>query len=171
MARPARRNRPGGWPRPDRRMSIATVAIIVFTLAGVFALWRFGAWEERLVGGMVIALLVLVHLVEPFQIGTWRAGVAGLELAFLVAVWTLVYLRDRWWLTALTGLQLISVLTHVAALAGPHHFVWTAVTVRLGVWILICLTFFVGAWEAWADRRFAREGHLNDPVHNQPVEI
>ncbi|MGZ9114214.1 MAG: hypothetical protein ACXW3K_06280, partial [Brevundimonas sp.] len=70
-------------------MSPATIAIIGVTLLGVVALWRFGAWEERLVGAMVIALLFLVHLVEPFQIGTWRAGVAGLELTFLIAVWTL----------------------------------------------------------------------------------
>ena len=44
------------------------------TVLGVFALWRFGAWEERVVGAMVIALLGLVQLVEPFQIGTWRAA-------------------------------------------------------------------------------------------------
>jgi hypothetical protein len=152
-------------------MSPATIATIGVTLLGVFALWRFGAWEERLVGAMVVALLGLVHVVEPFQIGTWRAGVAALELTFLIAVWTLVYRRDRWWLTALTGFQLISVLTHVTTLLAPHHFVWTAVTVRLGVWLLICVTFFAGAWEAWADRRFAREGQNHEPLQTQPVDI
>lgn len=152
-------------------MSPATIAIIGVTLLGVFALWRFGAWEERLVGGVVVALLVLVHLVEPFQIGNWRAGVAGLEVAFLIVAWTLVYHRDRWWLTALTGFQLISVLTHVTTLLAPHHFVWTAITVRLGVWLLICVTFFAGAWEAWADRRYAREGHIHEPFHPRPHDV
>lgn len=147
-------------------MSPATIAVIGVTLLGVLALWRFGDWVERLVGTVVIALLVLVQLVEPFQINNWRAGVAGLELAFLIVVWTLVYHRDRWWLTALTGFQLISVLTHVTTLLAPHHFVWTAVTIRLGVWLLICVTFFAGAWEAWADRRFAREGPIDEPLHS-----
>lgn len=152
-------------------MSPATIAIIGLTLFGVIALWRFGAGEERLVGAMVLALLVLVHLVEPIQIGTWRAGVAGLELTFLIAVWTLACLRDRWWLTALAGFQLISVLTHVTVLVAPHHLIWTAVTVRLGVWLLICATFFAGAWEAWAARRFALEGRTHDLLHTNPVDF
>lgn len=151
-------------------MSAVTV-IIGITLLGVLALWRYGAWEERLVGAMVIVLLVLVRLVEPLQVGTWRAGVAGLELTFLIAILALVYLRDRWWLTALAGFQLISVLTHVAILVAPHHLVWTAVTVRLGVWLLICVTFLAGAWEAWADRRHAREGQFHDPANPQFLDV
>ncbi len=140
-----------------------TIAIILVTLAGVLALLRFGGWEERAVAVMVVALLILVRLVEPFQIGTWRAGVAGLEICFLIAILWLTYARDRWWLTALAGFQLISVLTHVIPLlAYGRHFVWTAVTIRLEVWLLICITFFVGAWEAWAARRFAREGGFHD---------
>lgn len=140
-----------------------TAAIILVTLAGVLALLRFGEWEERAVAVMVVALLVLVRLVEPFQIGSWRAGVAGLEVCFLIATLWLAYARDRWWLTALAGFQLISVLTHVIPLlAYGRHFVWTAVTIRLEVWLLICITFFVGAWEAWAARRFAREGGFHD---------
>lgn len=142
---------------------MVTITIIVVTLAGVLALFRFGGWEERAVGGMVLALLILVRLVEPIQIGTWRAGVAGLEIAFLFAILWLTYVRDRWWLTALAGFQLISVLTHVIPLlTAGRHFVWTAVTIRLEVWLLICITFFVGAWEAWAARRFAREGGFHD---------
>jgi hypothetical protein len=144
---------------------VITIAITVFTLAGVLALFWFGGWEERVVGAMVLVLLVLVRVVEPIQIGNWRAGVAALELAFLIAILWLTYARDRWWLTALAGFQLISVLTHVVLLlAAGRHFVWTAVTIRLEVWLLICITFFVGAWEAWAARRFAREGgsHAQD---------
>jgi hypothetical protein len=142
---------------------VITAAIILVTLAGVLALLRFGEWEERAVAVMVVALLVLVRLVEPFQIGSWRAGVAGLEVCFLIATLWLAYARDRWWLTALAGFQLISVLTHVIPLlAYGRHFVWTAVTIRLEVWLLICITFFVGAWEAWAARRFAREGGFHD---------
>lgn len=142
---------------------MVTIAILLLTLGGVLALFRFGDWEERSVGVMVLALLILVRIVEPIQIGTLRAGVAGLEIAFLLAIVALAYVRDRWWLTALAGFQLISVLTHVfPLLAADRHFSWTAITIRLEVWLLICITFFVGAWEAWAARRFAREGDPHD---------
>lgn len=153
---------------------MVTIAIISVTLAGVLALFRFGGWEERAVGVMVLALLVLVRFVEPIQIGDWRAGVAGLEIAFLIAILALTYTRDRWWLTALAGFQLISVLTHIVPLlASGRHFVWTAVTIRLEVWLLICITFFVGAWEAWAARRFAREGgfHAQDEHRSRLVDL
>lgn len=153
---------------------MVTTAIIVITLAGVLALFLFGNWEERVVGGMVLALLVLVRVMEPFQIGTWRAGIAALEVVFLIAILWLTCVRDRWWLTALTGFQLISVLTHVVPLlASGRHFVWTAVTIRLEVWLLICITFFAGAWEAWAARRFAREGafHAQDKHRSRLVDL
>lgn len=137
-------------------------AIIGVTLVGVLALFRFGGWEERLVGALVLAMLVLVPFLEPIQIGNWRAGIAALELGFLISILWLTYVRDRWWLTALAGFQLIAVLTHIVPLlADGRHFVWTAVTIRMEVWLLICITFFVGAWEAWAARRFAREGGLH----------
>ncbi|QDH72080.1 hypothetical protein [Brevundimonas sp. M20] len=151
-----------------------TFAIIGVTLVGVLALFCFGGWEERLVGVLVLALLVLVPLLEPLQIGTWRAGIAALELVFLIAILWLTYARDRWWLTALAGFQLISVLTHlVPLLADGRHFVWTAVTIRMEVWLLICITFFVGAWEAWAARRFAREGgsHAQDKHPSSLVDL
>lgn len=148
---------------------MVTNAIIIVTLCGVLALLRFGAWEERLIGVMVLALLVLVRVVEPIKIDSWRAGVAGLELAFLLVILWLVYTRDRWWLTALAGFQLISVLTHlVPLLAYGKHFIWTAVTIRLEVWLLICISFFAGAWEAWAARRFAREGGSHDQNNDRP---
>lgn len=153
---------------------MVTIAIIGITLAGVLALFRFGGWEERAVGVMVLALLILVRVVEPIQIGPWRAGVAGLEIVFLIAILALTYTRDRWWLTALAGFQLISVLTHlVPLLASGRYFVWTAVTIRLEVWLLICITFFVGAWEAWAARRFAREGgsHAQDKHRSRLVDL
>lgn len=153
---------------------MVTIAIITVTLAGVLALFRFGGWEERVVGGLVLALLVLVRVMEPIQIGAWRVGVAGLEVAFLIAILWLTYARDRWWLTALAGFQLISVLTHVMPLlAAGRYFVWTAVTIRLEVWLLICITFFVGAWEAWAARRFALEGgnHAQDKHRSSLVDL
>jgi hypothetical protein len=148
---------------------VATTVIILITLAGVLALLRFGEREERAVAVMVLALLVLVRVVQPIQIGTWRAGVAGLEAAFLVAILILASRKDRWWLTALAGFQLISLLTHVVPLiAQNRYFTWTAVTIRLEVWLLICITFFAGAWEAWAARRFAREGVSHDQDEHRP---
>ena len=148
---------------------MATTAIILLTLFGVLALLRYGEREERIVAVMVLALLVIVRVVGSIKIGTWRAGVAGMEAAFLIAILILVYRKDRWWLTALAGFQLISLLTHVVPLVdSSQHFTWSAVTIRLEVWVLICITFFAGAWEAWAARRFAREGASHDQDEHRP---
>ena len=141
---------------------MATIAILLITLISVFALFRYGETEERAMAVIVLVLLVAVRLVEPIRIDTWRAGVAALDLAFLLAAVAFALLRDRWWLTALAGFQAIAVLTHVVPLVAQHrHFSWTGVTIRLEVWLLICLTFFAGAWEAWAARRFNRESRNN----------
>jgi len=142
---------------------LATIAILFITLLGVVALIRWGGVEERTVAAVVLFLLVAVRLVEPWKIDTWRAGVASLDLGFLVVAILLALLRDRWWLTALAGFQAIAVLTHVVPLLAQHrHFTWTGVTIRLEVWLLICLTFFAGAWESRAARRFDRENRKDD---------
>ncbi|WP_420479994.1 hypothetical protein [Brevundimonas sp. FT23028] len=148
---------------------MATLAITLLTLAGVLALLRFGDREERIIAGVVLALLVLVRVVDPVQINGWKAGVAGLETAFLIVILWLTCVCDRWWLTALAGFQLISLLTHVVPLLNDgRYLLWTAITIRLEVWVLICITFFVGAWEAWAARRFAREGVSHDQDQHRP---
>lgn len=133
-------------------------AIIVLTVVAVLCLFGFGDWEERTIGAAVAVLMVVAPLVASLQFGTTRPGVALIEGMFLLGILYLAMTRDRWWLLALAGFQTISVATHLIALINPNHFLWTAVTVRLEVWVLICATLFIGAWEAWAARRFAREG-------------
>lgn len=143
---------------------MATIAILLVTLLGVVALIRWGGPEERAVAAIVLFLLVAVRLVEPVKLDTWRIGVAALDIGFLAVAVLLALLRDRWWLTALSGFQAIAVLTHLVPLLAQHrHFTWTGVTIRLEVWLLICLTFFAGAWESWAARRYSRENRNDSP--------
>lgn len=148
-------------------------AIITLTVLALLLLWRFGAWEERIVAVAVAVLMILAPLTASLQIAGIRPGVAFIELLFLTGILLLAYRCDRWWLLALAGFQTISLITHVVPLIGPDHYIWTAVTVRLEVWLLICATFFGGAWEAWAARRFAREGAPDDttlPASRRPME-
>ena len=148
---------------------MAGLILTVITLFGVLALFLHGDWEERLVGVLVLIMLVLTPVVAPFELDSWRAGIAALEAVFLISILALAYTRDRWWLTALAGFQLVSLLTHfVALIAAGRYFVWTAVTIRLEVWLFVCITLFAGAWEAWAARRFAREGAHHDQDEHRP---
>ncbi len=140
-------------------------AIIGLTIVALLLLWRFGAWEERAIAVAVVVLMVLAPIVAPVQVAGTRPGIALIELLFLIGVCFLAFRRDRWWLLALAGFQALSVITHIVPLISPNHFIWTAVTVRLEIWLLICVSFFAGAWEAWAARRFAREGAHHEHSH------
>lgn len=139
---------------------IATV-LLVISAFGLTALLAFGGRAERVAAVLIIANIVSTPFLEPFKIGEWRAGLAVLETVLFLALWAIVEIRGRWWLTAAAGLQLIVVLSHLLALSGAY-FIWTAVSIRIGAAGLMSLTFFVGAWEAWADRRFAREARTHE---------
>lgn len=138
---------------------MATI-ILVFTIVALGLLGWKGSREERLVVVAVLASLVAAPLLEPIRIGTWRLGVAGLDLGLWLFALALAFRCDRWWLTAFAGFQGLAVLTHLGTLLLPGNFTWTVVTLRLAVWTLICLAFLAGAWEAWADRKFKKDvGH------------
>lgn len=130
---------------------------LCLTALGLLALVVFGGWPERLIALLVLVNILATPLLEPVQIGQWRAGLAVLEVALFVAMWVVVEIRARWWLTAAAGFQFIAVLSHLVALTGAY-FIWTAVSARIGAAALLSLTFLFGAWEARAARRFAREG-------------
>ncbi|RZJ19136.1 MAG: hypothetical protein EON91_02765 [Brevundimonas sp.] len=134
-----------------------TLFFLCLTALGLLALVVVGGWPERVIAVLVLVNILATPLLEPLQIGQWRAGLAALELTLFVAMWIVVEVRGRWWLTAAAGFQLIAVVSHLVSLTGAY-FIWTAVSARIGVAGLLSLTFLFGAWEAWAARRFAREG-------------
>ncbi|MFT4955400.1 MAG: hypothetical protein ACI8U3_001788 [Brevundimonas sp.] len=135
---------------------------MILLAAGALALvllFLIGDWGERAASVVYLVAIIVTPLVDDLHIQNWRYGVAGVEVAVLVAIWILAEVRERWWLTAAAGFQLIAVLTFVIPWIMPpgFYFVWTEVSIRHAVWLLLVLTFFAGAMEAWAARRFARE--------------
>jgi hypothetical protein len=65
--------------------------------------------------------------------------------------------RGRWWLVLATSAQLGVIITHIIPLIAPGDSVMASYALRMGFWIVISFAFFIGAWEAWADRRYRLE--------------
>lgn len=114
------------------------------------ALYKVGGREERAIVLTAIAYVCLPPLVHGFQIGTFRYGVFGLEVLWLVVlVWGVIRL-ERWWPILASGAQLLSCMSHILPLFWADIYVWSTVTVRFALWALISLILLMGTWETWA---------------------
>ena len=140
------------------------MVLLAIGVLALILLMRFGDWGERTASLTYLAAIAVTPLVDDLHLQNWRYGVAGVEVGVLIVVWVLAEIRERWWLTAAAGFQLIAVLTFLIPWIMPPgaYFVWTEVTIRHAVWLLLVLTFFAGAWESRAARRFAREANHAD---------
>jgi len=130
---------------------------LVVSIVGLVLLAVFGRHWERIAVACFTAYLVAVPLVEDITIEHWRLGVAVVETLLFLVLWLLAERASRWWLTAAAGFQIITLSTFVIPWIAPHNLLWSGVIFRMATWSLITLTFFAGAWEAWADRRFKQE--------------
>ena len=131
-----------------------SILLLVANL-GAFALMcvRGGA-PERWAVALVLASFLLTPLAQGVVLGSWRVGVAGVNLALFIALWMLAERWGRWWLIAVTGFQLIILLTHFLPLMTVTHLVNTGVLARKIFWVGISIFFFVAAWEGWAAKRY-----------------
>ncbi|MFT4954856.1 MAG: hypothetical protein ACI8U3_001230 [Brevundimonas sp.] len=135
-----------------------TAVLLPANLIAIALLLRFGAREDRLGAALFAGALIVTPLVDHVVLGSWKAGAACVDALMLIGFWVLAERYDRWWLVMAAGFQLIAVITFVIPWFQPGaYFVWTGVTLRIGVWLLLSVTLLIGAWEAWAARRFARE--------------
>lgn len=130
--------------------------LVAFLLMGVK-----GGAPERWAVALVLLSFLLTPLVQGVVVGSWRVGVAGVNLALFLALWTLAERWGRWWLIAVAGFQLIILLTHFLPLMTVTHLVNTGVLARKIFWVGISIFFFFAAWEGWAARRYRLEGRLS----------
>ena len=151
--------------RNRRPPSIVLLLILLAAnLVALALIFRTGDVWERLAVILVTAAIFVTPLVEHFHLGNARVAVAAVDVILFLGLWFLAERAERWWLTAAAGFQLISVGTFAIPWIIPDTFlVWTGVTIRLLAWGLISITLFVGAWESWAARRFAREANHANP--------
>lgn len=137
--------------------------LLVFNLVALGAVaWR-GDRCERITVAVILAAILVEPFLQPIQISTWRIGVAVGNVALFLALWLLAERAERWWLVFAASIQLLIVATHLIPLTTDQSYTWSGVSLRLGLWSVLSLILFVGAWEAWAARKYAQEGAHSDP--------
>ncbi|MFK0299602.1 hypothetical protein ACIQTU_10325 [Brevundimonas sp. NPDC090276] len=147
-------------------------ALWSLNIAGLALLAWKGARVERYAAALLATYILVEPLVLPFQMSTWKMGLAGLNLLLLIGLWRLSARSTRWWLVLAAALQLLIVCTHLLPFLSSQLTAWTGVTVRLALWTLISLTIFGGVWEAMADRRLRgmADGRGHDAIHRAGPE-
>lgn len=136
---------------------MGTAILYGFNALGFIALWRWGEWPERVAAAMTVVFIAVTPFVGQLHLGSWRVGVGLSDLALLIGFVILSERRGRWWLILASSAQLAVVVTHIVPMLVPGEFALAGYVLRLGFWLLISITFFIGAWEAWADRRYRLE--------------
>lgn len=129
--------------------SLSLALLVVNSIAAATIMW-FGQREERVIILVAIAYVCLPPLVHDYQFNTFRYGVFALEVVWMfVLLWGALRL-DRWWPLVAASAQLLALLSHILPLLFFKVYLWSAVTVRLGLWAVVSLILLMGAWEAWA---------------------
>jgi hypothetical protein len=130
------------------------VALTLFTFIALgLAAWQ-GGKVERAAVLVLLGSSVATPLVQSLFIDDFRWGVAAVDVTAALGLGFLSTRVDRWWLIAVTGLQITVALTHFAALGPSFVFTWTAVTVRMVTWVMILIVLCLGACEAHVVRRY-----------------
>ncbi|CAN5439027.1 hypothetical protein BH10PSE1_BH10PSE1_21530 [soil metagenome] len=144
-----------------------TGILLGFNALGFVALLRWGDWAERI----AVAVIVVYIAISPFSAlllaGPWRLGTALSDAALLFALIVLTDRWGRWWLVLAAAAQVGVVVTHIVPLLVSGDPARASYTLRMIFWLVISLTFFIGAWEAWADRKYRLEETHHGESHNQ----
>lgn len=136
---------------------MAVAALLTNTIAGILILLH-GTKEERTVVIVGVSYVLLPPLIFSYTVGAFRYGIFGLEIALLIALGYAALKNDRWWLIVASGAQLLTCLTHIVSFHDDLIYTWSAVTVRMGLWIVVSLFLLLGAWETWAHRALNSKG-------------
>ncbi|CAN5194451.1 hypothetical protein BH09PSE1_BH09PSE1_19400 [soil metagenome] len=148
---------------------MAAAIFLGFNILAFVALLRWGDRPERITVAMTIVYIAVSMVAGPLDIGDWRFGIALIDLMYLIGLVVLTERRGRWWLVLATSAQLGVIITHILPLIAPGDSVMASYALRMGFWIVISIAFFVGAWEAWADRRYRlEETHSHGQSRHHP---
>lgn len=144
-------------------MVTLSIIMLAANLLAFGLMWRAGEAPERWGVALVLCSFVLVMLAQDVRIGSWKVGVGGVNLLLFLALWFLAERWARWWLIALSGFQLIILLTHLLPLINQANLLNTGVIARKLVWVGVSIVFFFAAWEGGAAKRFRlEEGLIED---------
>ena len=148
---------------------ITLVGLNLFQFMAAALVFRLGRREDQ-VAALVAVAASLADFLPHWEIGTWRASGALLNLGLLAAYMALMVKGDRWWLIAAVACQLVIVTTYLFPFMIDDLMLWSTVTVRTILWCLINFAMIAGATEAWADRQFRLRGSQNASLANRENE-
>ena len=106
-----------------------------------------GGKGDRFAVATIAVLMFAEPVVQPFQIGTWRAGLFALNLLAFLLLWRLSERFDRWWIIIAASAQLLIVVSHLLPLMAPGQYNWTLATLRLFLWTIVALACVLGVYE------------------------
>lgn len=152
-------------------MPIATAILYGFNALGFGVLLRWGGRPERVAAMLMIAFIAATPFASALRIGDWRIGTALCDLVLLIGLLVLSERHGRWWLIFAASAQLVVVVTHVVPILASDEFALAGYFLRLGFWLLISITLFFGAWEAWADRKYRLEETRHGESYNPPPRL
>jgi hypothetical protein len=150
-------------------VGLAAALFLGFNGLAFIAMLRWGAWPERIAAVLTMAYIVVSIFANPLDFGDLQVGIALTDVAYLIGLIVLMERWGRWWLVVAASAQLGVIVTHVLPFMAPGDSVMASYALRMGFWVVISLTFFIGAWEAWADRRYRLEETHHGESHHSPT--
>jgi len=121
----------------------------------------WGGRQDRTAATILLAGMVLTWNVSQFHVGSFRWGVALVDLVGFLALLLVTLERRRWWLIPLTSVQLLTLTTHGLTLAHTEYSIWAASTARLLLWGLMIIFLGLGGREAFVVRKYRLEEAFN----------
>ncbi len=121
----------------------------MLALLGLPLAWLQGGHPERLaVAGLLISFVSTIPG-SDFQLGGLFLVDAISDLGLTLLFGWMAFRRDRWWLFAMTGVMVLTVMVHLSTVVVPGMDLRAAMSARVGLGLLTFSILFLGVAECW----------------------
>jgi hypothetical protein len=118
-------------------------------LAAVLVGWFKGGHSERLAAAAILSVFALSALLPHDRL--WNVDIvdALLDLGLAIIFAWQALTGNRWWPLAATAVLLLTMMVHIAMFAVPTMTVYSDLSARIGLGILLGVTVLAGVVERW----------------------